>query len=503
MSKDELSCILVIFGGTGDLTHRKLMPALYMLHCEKLIPTNFAVVSVGRRDKSTAEYRMEVVESVRKFSRTPISADECQKLGEQIYYFKSDFNDSEGYTRLAGFLEELDERYGTKGNRIYYFSVAPEYFAQIADMLQAHHLVERKNSWQRVVIEKPFGEDLQSAKFLNKKITEIFTEKNTYRIDHYLGKEMLQNIMVIRFANAIFEPIWNARYIDNIQISATETVGVEGRAGYYEKSGVLRDMLQNHMMQLLMLIAMEPPSSLETESIRDEKVKVLRSIKEFTPDYVRDNVIRGQYGAGLHNGKEVPGYRQETGVSPSSNVETYLALKVLVDNFRWAGMPFFLRTGKRMPAKFTDVVVQFKDMTNILYFKEYGNLEPGLLVIRIYPEEGIYLRLNAKKPGTTNIVVPVKMDFSQHHLVNTNSPEAYERLLYDVMRGDSTLFTRWDEVEHSWKQVDNIAEVWKEEKAHFPNYPAGSWGPDKAQMLLTRGDRKWWNVGGAGFGLDI
>lgn len=503
MGKEDLACILVIFGGTGDLTHRKLMPALYMLQCEKLLPANFAVVSVGRRDKNSQEYRNEVTDSIRKYSRSDICMEEFAELRERIYYFQVDFNNDEGYSRLAPFLLDLDQHYGTRGNRIFYLSVAPEYFALIADKLKYHKMVEDRNSWHRVVIEKPFGEDLQSARFLNQKVTEIFSEKNTYRIDHYLGKEMLQNIMVIRFANAIFEPIWNTRYIDNIQISAAETVGVEGRAGYYEKSGVLRDMLQNHMMQLLMLIAMEPPSSLDTESIRDEKVKVLRSIKEFTPEYVRDNVVRGQYGPGRINGQEVAGYREETGVSPASNVETYLALKILVDNFRWAGMPFFLRTGKRMPVKFTEVVVQFKHLTNILYFKEYGNLEPGLLVIRIYPEEGIYLRLNAKKPGAGNILVPVKMDFSPKNLVNTNSPEAYERLLYDAMRGDSTLFTRWDEVERSWMLVDNIAEVWKEVKPHFPNYPAGSWGPDKGNMLLNRGDRKWWNLGGEAFGQNL
>lgn len=491
--KKKLSCTLVIFGGTGDLTHRKLLPAIYILCYDGLLPENFAVVSVGRRDKTSEEYSNEALESIRHYSRYPLKEEIWQRVRECIHYFQFDLNDDQGYVNLAAFLEDIDHKCGTDGNRIFYFAVAPEYFALIGDKIQTHKLVDNKKAWQRVVIEKPFGEDLESAKYLNRKITDIFSEKNTYRIDHYLGKEMMQNIMVIRFANAIFEPLWNNKYIDNIQISAAETVGIESRAGYFEKSGVLRDMVQNHMMQLLMLIAMEPPISLETESIRDEKVKLLRSIKQFTPEYVKSNVVRGQYGPGIFGEEELPGYREEANVFPQSNVETFMALRLFIDNFRWAGMPFYIRTGKRMPVKATEVVIQFKQQPNVLYFKEYSRLEPSLLIIRIQPDEGIFLRLNAKKPGTGNVVVPVQMDFSQNKQVSTNSPEAYERLLYDAMRGDSTLFTRWDEVEYSWRLVDTIVEVWKEEKPFFPNYAAGTWGPDKAGILLTRSDRRWWN----------
>lgn len=448
---------------------------------------------MGRRAKSTETYCDEALESIRHYSRYPIKNEIWQRVRERIHYFQFDLNDDQGYTALKAYLEEIDHKYRTGGNRIFYFAVAPEYFALIGEKLQIHQMVDNTKTWQRVVIEKPFGEDLESAKYLNRKITDIFSEQNTYRIDHYLGKEMMQNIMVIRFANAIFEPLWNNKYIDNIQITAAETVGIENRAGYFEKSGVLRDMVQNHLMQLLMLIAMEPPISLETEAIRDEKVKLLRSIKQFTPEYVKANAVRGQYGPGRLGESEVPGYRQEQNVHPQSSVETFMALRLFIDNFRWAGMPFYIRTGKRLPVKATEVVIQFKQQPNVLYFKKYSRLEPSLLIIRIQPDEGIFLRLNAKKPGTGNVVVPVQMDFSQTKQVSINSPEAYERLLYDTMRGDSTLFTRWDEVEYSWRLIDDIVEVWKDDNPIFPNYAAGTWGPDKAGILLARSDRRWWN----------
>lgn len=495
MNKDHLSCIMVIFGGTGDLTHRKLIPALYMLEDEKILPSNFAVVAVGRRDKTNESYRQELLESARKHLRVPVKEEIWSKIRDKIYYQRFNISNEGGYTDLNVLLQSLDKKYQTGGNRLYYLAVAPEYFAVITEQLQRHKMVEKEGSWQRLVIEKPFGEDLGSAQRLNKIITDVFTEENTYRIDHYLGKEMLQNIMVIRFANALFEPIWNSKYIDNIQISAMETVGVENRAGYYEKTGVLRDMVQNHMLQFLTLIAMEPPVSLDTESIRDEKVKVLRSVKEITPQYVVDNVIRGQYGPGEILGKGVKGYRQEEGVDSNSVTETFLGLKLYVDNFRWAGMPFYIRSGKKMPVKSAEVIIQFKQALNVLYYKEYEDLNPSLLVIKIQPQEGIFLQFNAKKPGTQNVVVPVKMDFCQNCEFHTNSPEAYERLLYDVMRGDSTLFTRWDEVEYSWGLVDSISGAWKDYPPPiFPNYAAGSWGPQEAWELLRKEGRKWWNT---------
>ncbi|MFV9509951.1 glucose-6-phosphate dehydrogenase [Tepidibacillus sp. LV47] len=492
----DLSNIFVIFGGTGDLTYRKLIPALYNLHHENQLPEHFAVVSIGRRDKTSEQYRNELVDSVKQFSRFPFIEEVWKTLGERLYYEQFDFSQDVGYYHLKEFLQQLDQKYQTNGNRIYYLAVAPEYFGFIAEKLKIHGLVENQRSWQRVVIEKPFGRDLLSARELNQQMIQVFTEENTYRIDHYLGKEMLQNIMVIRFANALFEPIWNHRYIDHIQISSSETVGVENRGGYYEKAGALRDMIQNHMLQLLTLTAMEPPINLKTESIRDEKVKVLRSIEEFTKETAIKNTVRGQYGPGMIKGKKVPGYREEERVSPTSTTETFAALKLHINNFRWSGVPFYIRTGKRMPAKSTEVIVQFKQLEHTLYFKEYkDNLMPNLLVIRIQPLEGIYLQFNAKQPGTKNHIVPVKMDFCQNCQVGTNSPEAYERLIYDVMRGDSTLFTRWDEVEYSWKLVDTIAEVWQNQPIDFPNYPSGTWGPKEADELLHRDRRRWWNVG--------
>ncbi|AIS52253.1 glucose-6-phosphate 1-dehydrogenase Zwf [Thermoanaerobacter kivui] len=356
MVKNNISNIMVIFGGRGDLTHRKLMPALYNLKYQKILPENFAVVSIGRRDKTEEQYRNEVLESVKNYSRFNIDEKIWQDLSKGIYYKKFDFTDGKGYIELSSFLEEIDKKYNAKGNRVYYLAVAPEYFGIIVEKLNRYGMVKNETSWQRVVIEKPFGEDLKSAQRLNKIITDVFTERNTYRIDHYLGKEMLQNIIVIRFANVFFEPVWNRRYIDNVQISSNETVGIENRGGYYEKAGALRDMVQNHMLQLLTLTAMEPPVNLDTESIRDEKVKVLKSLEIFTPGAVEKNIVRGQY----------VGYRQEDKVSPTSNTETFMALKVHVENFRWAGVPFYIRTGKRMPAKSTEIVIQFKPLPGIL-----------------------------------------------------------------------------------------------------------------------------------------
>ncbi|SNX52705.1 glucose-6-phosphate dehydrogenase [Thermoanaerobacterium sp. RBIITD] len=487
MSLNEFSSIMVIFGGTGDLTHRKLMPALYNLLFEKNLPENFCIVSVGRRDKTNESYRNEVYESIKNFSRIELDENVWKVLKNKIYYQKFDFHDDNGYTHLKGLLSELDDNYNTNGNRIFYLAVAPEYFELIVEKLNEHGMVENNRSWQRVMIEKPFGKDLNSAKYLNKKITEVFREKNTYRIDHYLGKEMLQNIMVIRFANVFFEPVWNNKYVDNIQISSSETVGIENRGGYYEKAGALRDMVQNHMLQLITLTAMEPPVDLSTESIHDEKVKVLKSLQELTPELVLKNAIRGQY----------KGYREEEKVKPNSDTETYVALKIYIENFRWAGVPFYIRTGKRLPVKSTEIIVQFKPLPGILFFKENGGLTPNLLVIKIQPEEGVFLQFNAKKPGTSNKIIPVQMDFCQNCQVGSNSPEAYERLIYDALRGDSTLFTRWDEVEYSWKYVDKIAEVWRNEKPNFPNYEAGTWGPIEADKLILKDNFKWWNIGGS------
>lgn len=485
---------MVIFGGTGDLTHRKLIPAIYNLLYENMLPENFAIVSVGRRELSHEEYRNTIYESIKKFSRFKIEEEMWNKIKNRIYYCKFNFDNNEGYIKLHDFLDSLDHKYNTNGNRMYYLAVAPEYFEVIVDKLHSNGMAMNGKGWQRIVIEKPFGRDLKSARYLNKKITDVFTEDNTYRIDHYLGKEMIQNLMIIRFANSIFEPLWNNKYIDNIQITSNEVVGVETRGGYYEKSGALRDMVQNHMFQLMSLIAMEPPSSLDTERIRDEKVKVLQSIEPLEDEYIRENVVRGQYGRGVVEGKTIIGYREENNVDRDSNVETFVALKVHIQNFRWSGVPFYIRSGKRMKSKSTEIVIQFKQLDNILYFKEHKDLQPNLLTIKVEPMQGIVFQINGKEPGSLNNILPVKMDFCQNCEFESNTPEAYERLLQDVMKGESTLFTRWDEVEYSWKFVDKILEFWKKEELAFPNYKPGSYGPEEAQRLLERDNRKWWNT---------
>jgi glucose-6-phosphate 1-dehydrogenase len=490
----DLSCIMVIFGGTGDLTHRKLMSAIYNLSYQKMLPDSFAIVSIGRRVLTDDEYRDTVEQSILRYSRFPVDKERWSELRNKIYYLNFDFKDNEGYIRLKDVLNNLDELYSCGGNRVYYLAVAPEHFEPIVEKLKFHGMNAVMGKNRRIVIEKPFGRDLKSANYLNDKITSAFGEENTYRIDHYLGKEMIQNIMVIRFANILFESLWNNRYIDNIQISSSETVGIANRGAYYESSGALKDMIQNHMLQLLALVAMEPPESLLTEDVRDEKVKVLKSIKKVTAEYVAENMVRGQYARGKIGGEEVLGYREEEKVSPDSNVETYAAMKLYIQNYRWAGVPFYIRTGKRLASKSTEIIIQFKSMEKVLYFKECGYLQPNILIIRIQPSEGVFFQVNGKKPGVENTIIPIRIDFCQNCQLENNSPEAYERLLFEVMRGESTLFTRWDEVEYSWKFIDAISEVWKVNKPDFPNYGSGTMGPDEAEELLKRDGRLWWNL---------
>lgn len=491
----DLSSILVIFGGTGDLTHRKLLPAIYNLKHSGKLPENFAVVSIGRKEISHEEYRDQAYKSIKSFSRFKVIDEDLWKdIAGRIYYKRFEFEDSQGYEDLKEFLNGLDNSYNTHGNRLFYLAVAPEYFGLITDELNKQRMVVNESSWQRLIIEKPFGRDLSSAQKLNRKIKLVFGEDNTYRIDHYLGKEMIQSLMVLRFANSIFEPLWNNKYIDNIQISSSEMVGVENRGGYYEHSGALKDMVQNHMLQLLTLTAMEPPVDLNSFSIRDEKIKILRSLEEITPDKIKHDIIRGQYGEGTINNRRVAGYRQEEKVSPNSNTETFVALMLHVENFRWAGVPFYIRTGKRMKTKSTEIVVQFKSIPKILYSREFSNLNPNLLVIGVQPREGIYFKFNTKRPGTENFIMPVDMDFCQSCQFESNTPEAYERLLFEVMNGDNTLFTSWDEVEYSWKFVDTISSQWNDSNFSLPDYESGSFGPKEAEYLLRRDNRHWWNL---------
>lgn len=491
---NDLSAIMVIFGGTGDLTHRKLMPALYNLVYDKLIPEHFAVVSVGRREKTNEQYRDEVFDSINKYSRNKIDEDYWARLKDIVYYVQLDFTDQRGYSRLKDFLEELDLKVRTGGNRVFYLAVAPEYFETIVQGLYASSLSENREAWSRLVIEKPFGKDLTTARKLNNKLLEVFPENSIYRIDHYLGKEMIQNIMVLRFCNSIFESVWNSKFIDNIQISLSEKYGIGTRGEYYEHSGAMRDMVQNHIMQILSLVAMEPPVNLKTDAIRTEKLKVIQAIEEFTPELLRDNVVFGQYGKGVIDGTPVPAYRDEEKVPQNSSTETFVALKLHINNFRWAGTPFYIRTGKRLGAKSAEIVVQFKSMPKILYFKDQHVQEPNLLVIRIQPNVGVFFQFNTKDFSTHNDIVSTKMDTSYISPTQGNTPEAYERLIFDILRGDATLFSRWDEVEASWMFADRVIEYREQKRFSFPNYDAGTMGPVKAFELLARDGREWWNV---------
>ena len=472
----------VIFGGTGDLTHRKLMPALYNLLKENNLPRSFAVVSIGRRNLSREEYLEQIKTSIITYGRYPFDEDTWSELRNLIYYKQMDFTDISEYESLKSFLNEVDIKHHTNGNHIYYLAVAPEFFEVIVDNLAKTNLNKHEGKFTRVMIEKPFGRNLQSAIYLNQKIIEVFGEENTYRIDHYLGKEMLQNIMVIRFANSLFEPVWNKDYIEQIQITASETIGVGSRGNYYENAGAIRDMVQSHLLQLLSLIAMERPKDLSPNSVRDEKVKVLQKLKPTNKEDIKKSVVRGQYKS----------YRHEPNVSPTSNTETFVALKLEVDTPRWKNVPFYVRTGKKLPRKAIEIIIQFKHPEKMLY----DNLTsiPNMLIIKVQPQEGIYLVFNAKKPGTKNTIIPVQMDFCQNCDVGINTPEAYERLLLDAFNGDSTLFARWDEVLYSWKFIDAIIETWQDDNVNLPHYEDGSYGPEEANALLARDGREWINL---------
>lgn len=476
----------VIFGGTGDLANRKLIPAIYHLFEKGLLPNNFSLVSIGRRDYSQKDYYNYIYDSLETLAKVKINDEVFSRLKEHIYYKKMNFLDSNEYGSLNKYLEEIDQKFQTSGNRLYYLAVSPDYFDDIISGLQ-NHCMNNKTSFHRLMIEKPFGNNLMSASNLNKLLVEAFSEENIYRVDHYLGKEMLQNIMVLRFSNIIFESLWNHKYIEQVQISSNETLGIETRGNYYEQTGAIRDMVQSHMLQLLSLVAMEKPKDLSAKSIHNEKVKLLKSIKNYSIEELRENVIRGQYGSG----NNFKAYREEDNVSPNSNTDTFVALKLEIDNTRWQGVPFYIRTGKRMAKKSTEIIIEFKHPDNVLYNNSL--IQPNTLIIKIQPTEGVFMQFNAKTPGSLNTIVPVQMDFCQNCEAGINSPEAYERLLYDAMRGDSTLFARWDEVELSWKFIDQILDSWKTIKPDFPNYNPGENGPIQAYRLLDKSGHRWLN----------
>jgi glucose-6-phosphate 1-dehydrogenase len=491
------AAVYFIFGATGDLARRKLFPAFYSLYREGKLGNCFAVVGLARRGLSNEEFRSDVLNSILQFARyKPRDDQDWNAFAKHFHYEQLDIRDQEGFRKLKGRTEQLEQAFGIPGNRLFYLALAPEWFGTVSGCLKEAGLLETPG-WHRLVIEKPFGYDYPSAHKLNEAISRVFREEEIFRIDHYLGKEMVQNIEIIRFANGFFEPLWNNRHIANVQITLAETVGVEERGAYYDKSGALRDMVQNHMLQMLSMIAMEPPSRLDPDNIRDEKVKVIRSIRRFeSAEDVRRRIVRGQYTAGAINGEAVKGYRQEDKVAPDSHTETYFAARMYVDNFRWAGVPFYVRTGKRLPVKSTEVVVEFKNVPQNILFARRQNLEPNLLVIRVNPMEGIYIKINAKRPGTDLNIQPVAMDFCQSCQIGLNTPEAYERLLFDAARGDSTYFTRWDELAAAWQLIDPIAAAWKEEGMEAVPYPAGSWGPPQAHQLLAEDGYCWWPVNG-------
>lgn len=490
-------CLLVIFGATGDLTARKLLPALYNLNKEGLLPAHFACVGFARREKSNADFRKEMEEAVNKYSRAkPVDEEIWKTFSEQLYYHSSEFNDDKGYEELAALLKNLDSKHGTKGNRVFYLSTQPSFFPLIIEKLNEHKLIYKTDSvqdkWSRVIVEKPFGEDLDSAIALQKEISKHLSESQIYRIDHYLGKETVQNLLIFRFANPLFEAIWNNRHIDNVQITVSEEIGIGSRGKFFEEAGMLRDIVQNHMMQLLSLVGMEPPNSSKSDAIHNEKVKVMESIKPIPKSRFNEFVVRGQYGPGYINGQSVAGYRQEQNVDTNSSVETYVALELFIDNWRWSGVPFYLRAGKRLPKRTTEIAITFKPVPAFLYQETGKTIEQNVLVIRIQPDEGISLKINCKVPGINGPIQPVKMDFQYGAYFGAEPPEAYERLILDCMSGDNTLFARVDEVLASWRLLTPILKYWKDNKANnFPNYDAGTWGPKEADMLLERNGRKW------------
>ncbi len=471
-------CTMVIFGASGDLTKRKLFPALYSLAYRQMLPEKFSVLGVARTEGTDNEFRERMKAAVQEFGRDDFREDVWQELADGMHYVYDE-------DKLAAALRDLGERRGTTGNRIYYLAVPPAAFEEIVGWVGKH---KSRKGWTRVIVEKPFGHDLQSAQDLNVLLHKHFDESQIFRIDHYLGKETVQNMLALRFANGIFEPIWNRQFIDHIQITVAETLGIEGRAEYYERAGAIRDIFQNHLLQLIALTAMEPPIDLAADSVRNEKVKVLKSIHTPGPKHV----VRGQYGRGYVEGQEVPGYREEAGVDPSSMTETFVAAKLFVDNWRWADTPFYIRAGKRMARRETTIAIEFKRAPHPPFVEVAAEgLRPNVLLIHIQPDEGVSLAIGAKVPGQGLQIRTVHMDFLYGGAFRTDLPEAYERLLVDCMRGDASLFTREDEVVEQWEIVDAIVAFWRRDRPSFPNYAAGTWGPPSSDELIQRDGRSW------------
>ena len=478
-------CSIVIFGASGDLTRRKIFPALYSLAVRRLLPERFGIVGVARTEQTTKQWVADMKKAVKEHGRDELQAGVWNELAAGMRYVSTDFADDRGEDDVVDALRELDEKRGCGGNRVYYLAVPPAAFETIVNELGERRSAE---GWTRLIVEKPFGHDRDSARHLNEILLAHFSENEIFRIDHYLGKETVQNMLALRFANGIFEPIWNRQFIDHIQITVAESIGIEGRAAFYEQAGAIRDIFQNHLLQLVALTAMEPPIDFTADSVRNEKVKVLRSLHTPGPK----SVVRGQYARGFIEGEEVPGYREEEGVAGDSNTETYVAAKLYVDNWRWADTPFYVRAGKRMPRRETTIAIQFQRAPHPPFAEIAGEgLRPNVLLIHVQPDEGVSLAIGAKVPGAGMSIRTVHMDFLYGGAFRTGLPEAYERLILDAMLGDATLFTRADEVDEQWALVDTIVAAWKRDRPNFPNYPAGTWGPKPADDLIHRDGRSW------------
>jgi glucose-6-phosphate 1-dehydrogenase len=491
------AAVLVIYGASGDLTQRKLMPALYNLALEGRLPERFSVIGYARSEMTQEEFREKVRESVRQFSRTGLKNQKVwSQFAANLYFVRGGYEDREGYHALKELIDGFEHGVRVLPVRIFYLATPPSLYGTIVEQTAAEGLIVRETGGEnrmRVVIEKPFGTDLESARELNRRLHEVLDESQIYRIDHYLGKETVQNLMVFRFANAVFEPVWNRRYVDHVQITAAETVGVENRGGYYDQAGVVRDMFQNHLLQLLCLTAMEPPVSMAADDVRDEKSKLLKAVRRIAPEEVALAAVRGQYGPGIIDGKPVPGYREEAGVAKNSTTVTYAAIKFFIDNWRWESVPFYLRSGKRMAKRVTEIAIEFK-RPPLLLFKSHaiGAVNPNVLVMHIQPDEGVSLTFEVKPPGPDMTICPLSLDFKYEEAFGSSSPEAYETLLEDCVEGDSTLFTRHDWVEAAWSLVDPIIQVWNLSKPkNFPNHSEGSWGPPEADEFMARDGRHW------------
>jgi glucose-6-phosphate 1-dehydrogenase len=492
------ACTLVIFGANGDLTKRKLLPALYRLAYERRLAPGFSVIGNSRTVMTDEQFRERMKESVEKFLEdSPFDPGLWDSFARGLHYVSGDLNNPDVYQTLAEKLVQLEREDHNGGNALFYLSTQPSHYEPVVEHLGAAGL-HRGAGWRRLIVEKPFGHDLVSAAELNDGIHKVFRERDVYRIDHYLGKETVQNILAFRFANGIFEPLWNRRYVNHVQITAAESIGVEGRGAYYQESGALRDMIQNHLLQVMATVAMEPVAQFSPDAVRDERAKLLKSIKILKPEEVPENAVAGQYGPARVGGVEVPGFRQEAGVASDSQTDTYAAVTFLVDNWRWAGVPFYVRTGKRMPKRVTDIAIQFNSAPHLL-FQGAGSgnsdapVRPNLLILRIQPDEGISLRFLAKHPGSGMKLRAVSMDFSYGSSFGARTPSAYETLLIDAMAGDATLYPRQDMVEASWRAVQPVLDVWSATKHEFPNYEAGSWGPAAADRMLERHGHQWRN----------